>query len=185
MVGWLNRHPILGGALLGLTWGLAIRIWMRFISTDPEFTWSGTGYIIGSATVVGSLLGVAALRRRHLGRGWWRLNGLAVLALGMGAGMVMIPSVLIGALALGRIHWRGWLRGLLLVAAAGIQVPIIAGTTMPAGRLLPAAAWYAVLIGSEALATSIVFRPHRATGTPAEVRLGPSRRTASPSAGTP
>jgi len=159
MVGWIRRHPVGGGAILGFMWGVLIRVWMRYISTDPEFTWSGTGYIVGAATVVGTLLGLAAIRRRQAGRGWWRLNGLAVLTLGMGAGGIMIPSVLLGAIAIGRNRWKPWLRGLLLSMAVGLQVAVIASLHLPPGRLLRGAVWYAVMIASEALATAIVFLP--------------------------
>jgi hypothetical protein len=165
MVGLINRHPVAGGFFLGLTWGVVIRVWMRFISTDPEFSWSGTGYIVGAATVVGTLLGVAALRRLRGGRGWWRLNGLAVLALGAAAGAVMIPSVLLAGLAIGRRTWRRWLRLVLILVATGAQVFLFPTGDLPKGRQIPALLWYAVLIGAEALATAIVFLPRvRSTG---------------------
>jgi hypothetical protein len=32
---------IVGGFLVGgLVWGVVARLWMRLITTDPEFTWS-------------------------------------------------------------------------------------------------------------------------------------------------
>ena len=30
------------GALAGLTYGVALRLWMRLVSDNPEFTWGGT-----------------------------------------------------------------------------------------------------------------------------------------------
>jgi hypothetical protein len=174
MVGFINRHPVAGGFLLGFTWGVVIRVWMRFISTDPEFTWSGTGYIVGAATVVGTLLGVAALRRRKGGRGWWRLNGLAVLALGVAAGGVMIPSVLLAALAIGRRTWQRSLRLLLILIAVGVQVFLMSTVDLPRGRTIPALVWYTVLIGAEALATAIIFLPslsvRSATSSPRQLQ---------------
>ena len=53
MVRWVTRHPIVGGALLGLTWGVVIRIWMRFISTDPEFTWEQTSRLAEFSAAIG------------------------------------------------------------------------------------------------------------------------------------
>ena len=89
----LRLHPVVTGALLGLSWGIAMRIWMRFISTDPEFTWSGTGYILGATTLAGLLLGLGWARRAKAKGNWWRLTGLSMLPLGVAAGGVMIPSV--------------------------------------------------------------------------------------------
>ncbi len=53
---------VLAGALAGFTWGVLIRLWMRLISTDPAFTWGGTLYILGAATILG--VGVAGGGRR-------------------------------------------------------------------------------------------------------------------------
>ena len=36
----------MGGLAGGLAWGVIPRLWMRFISTNPEFTWSGTLFIV-------------------------------------------------------------------------------------------------------------------------------------------
>ena len=79
-------HPVVTGALLGLSWGIAMRVWMRFITTDPEFTWSGTGYILGATTLAGLLLGLGWARRAKAKGNWWRLTGLSMLPLGVAAG---------------------------------------------------------------------------------------------------
>ena len=76
----------------------------------------------------------------------------------------MIPSVALGALALGRKKWNPAIRGLLLATAAGFQVFAFtagAGDDLPEGRLVPAMAIYAVMISLEALAFSIPFLPSR------------------------
>src|ERR687898_224194 len=44
---------LLGGLLGGVVWGIDARVWMRFISTDPEFTWSGTLFIVIGFGVAG------------------------------------------------------------------------------------------------------------------------------------
>jgi hypothetical protein len=147
----------------GFAWGVVIRVWMRYISTNPEFTWSGTGYIIGAATVVGGLAGFG-YRRWRLGRGnWWRMSGLSLLLLGMAAGSIMIPSVLAGGLGIGRKTWNRWLRGLLLTLAVGFQAWLFLQdpNDFPPGRLVPALAWYFALLGVEMWAASIPFRPSR------------------------
>jgi len=70
--------------MLGLAWGTTIRLWMRFISTDPEFTWSGTGYILGATTVAGLLLGLGWTRRIKAKGNLWRLTGLSMVPRGEG-----------------------------------------------------------------------------------------------------
>ena len=39
---------LVGGLVGGLLWGALARVWMRFISTDPEFTWDGTTEKVGT-----------------------------------------------------------------------------------------------------------------------------------------
>lgn len=168
----IAKHPILSGLVLGFIWGVAIRLWMRYISTNPEFTWAGTGYIVGAAALVGTLLGVAYHRYR-LGKGnWWRLNGLSVLFLGVAAGGVMIPTVILGGLGLGRRTWPKGVRGLLLLLAVGFQVFFFAGNTdeFPRGRFIPAMAAYAVFLGLETWAASIPFLPSRNDALAADTR---------------
>jgi hypothetical protein len=172
MRAWTIRHPVLTGIIFGLIWGVVIRLWMRYISTNPEFTLAGTGYIVGSATLVGTLLGVAVYRRSLARGNWWRLNGLAVLLLGMAAGGIMMPTVLVGGLAIGRRRWPTWLRAALLVLAFGAQVVFFAGASgdFPRGRFATGMAAYAVMLGLETWAASIPFLPSRtavpAAGTP-------------------
>lgn len=184
-------RPALKGALLGLCWGIAMRIWMRFISTDPEFTWSGTGYILGATTLAGLLLGLGWARRVKAKGNLWRLTGLSMLPLGAAAGGVMIPSVALAALAFGRKNWHPTVRGLLLAIATGFQVFAFtagSGDGLPSGKIVPAMVIYAVLISLEALAFSIPFLPSRiaapvagtretfSAGDADEVRPGASRK---------
>ena len=169
----VRLHPAVKGALLGLSWGIAMRIWMRFISTDPEFTWSGTGYILGATTLAGLLLGLGWARRVKAKGNVWRLTGLSMLPLGAAAGGVMIPSVALGALALGRKNWHTAVRGLLLAIAAGFQVLAFTagpGDGLPSKKVVPAMVIYAVLISLEALAFSIPFLPSRIAASVAGTR---------------
>jgi hypothetical protein len=156
----VGRHPIVVGALGGMTWGAVLRGWMRFISTHPEFSWSGTLFIVGASTLVGLVLGIAWWRWRAGGRGWWRLWGLATLPVFAGAGVVMLPSVLVGAVGIGRTHWPRGARLGLLGLAIGAQYAFFAGTAegFPRGRLVPALVWYTVMIGIETWAFSTLFR---------------------------
>src|SRR4051794_33298682 len=69
----VHRPPVwaavLCGASLGLIWGIAARIWMRLISTQPGFSIPGTAAILLIATLFGTFVGLAFAARQ---RGWQR-----------------------------------------------------------------------------------------------------------------
>jgi hypothetical protein len=134
---------------------------MRFITTSPEFTWSGTLFIVGATTLAGAMTGLAHNRWR-LGRGnWWRLLGFFFLPLGAAAGSVMVPTFVLGGLALGRRRWPAWTRLLLAAVAIGFQIFFFANSIgdLPDGRELPALLIYAVFLAVETWAFSIIARP--------------------------
>jgi hypothetical protein len=117
---------IVGAFVLGgLLCGVIARAWMRLVSGDPEFTWSGTSFIVVAFTLAGGAQGVAWAVRE---RGWPRwgqavVRALALvlaLPLGSGAGIVMLPAIVTGSLAVGRTDWPRWLR-LALATVAGIN----------------------------------------------------------------
>lgn len=93
------------GLVLGLLWGTVARGFMRLLATAPEFTWSGTLFIVGTAGLVGML--VAVVRAQRLaGRSWWyRLLGLPFVLLFSAAGAVMAPGVLGVVLLADRRRW--------------------------------------------------------------------------------
>lgn len=162
-------HPIVTGASVGLLWGAAMRAWMRFISPNPEFSWAGTLFILGASVIAGTLLGVAWWRRRAGGVGWWRLSALSLVLLGAG-GAVMWPSVILGAIGFARPHPR-WLRPMLLLAAAAVQIPVLQSVfrdnwRMTVTEMAAAIVWYAPMIALEAWAFSVAFAP-RVEGAPA------------------
>jgi hypothetical protein len=98
------------GALLGFAWGVLARLWMRFISPDPQFTWNGTAYIVLVPTVIGLMMGVALATHRR----WAKIvGGIAVIPLGMGAGTLMLPTIIFGALSFGRRSLPTWSRVVL------------------------------------------------------------------------
>ena len=109
--------------------GVAARAWMRLIAADPEFTWSGTLFIVGLFTVVGTAQGCAlAVRRRRWPR-WAQaivrvLAGAAALLLGAGAGSVLIVTLVCAPLAIARTGWRRSVRVVLAgLAAANADRP--------------------------------------------------------------
>lgn len=114
------------GLAIGVVLGTAYRAWMRLVSTQPEFTWSGTLFIIGSVTVVATLASLCRTARsrwqRRLPRVLVRvISGAAFVLLAAGAGAITLPVWLFGGLARGRTGWNRWVRrALAAVAAAGV-----------------------------------------------------------------
>jgi hypothetical protein len=113
---------VLTGASLGLAWGVAVRVWMRLISTSLEFSVGGTAFILALPTVFGTCAGLAFAARR---RGWrrWRHYGAraavvaAFLPLGIGPGAPLMFSVLAVTLALTQ---PAFLNALLRAVAAAL-----------------------------------------------------------------
>jgi hypothetical protein len=156
----------LAGAGLGLGWGVAARAWMRLISTDPEFSWSGTGYILGACTVVGLLLGAAEASRRRGAMGWWRATAASGLLLGVGAGTIVLPTALLGGLAAGRRRWHPAVRAVLALAAAvpAVLVALEVWSSVPPLRAGLAIAVWAALAVTLVLAFSVPFRQPARSG---------------------
>jgi hypothetical protein len=85
------------GFFLGVAWGVVARVWMRLVSTSPEFSWRGTLGILGSAGFAGLILGVVHAARTRGGSPWWRLLCLLALVAFHGLGIVLLPAVIGGA----------------------------------------------------------------------------------------
>ncbi len=112
------------GLFGGFALGVIARVWMRFISDKPEFTWSGTLAIVIGFTVFGLVQSAVAIaRRRDLRR--WKLTivrvfgGIFMLQLFLAAGSVMLPTVLGAGLASARHDWHRVTRGIWLLVALG------------------------------------------------------------------
>ncbi len=153
-----ERYPpvwaaVLGGAGLGFVWGIAARIWMRLISTKPEFTISGTAAILVIAMVFGAFVGFAFAARR---RGWRRWGhylprGLVVVffvPFGGFAGAPLMFTVLLATLSVTHTAMVGlWVLAvlaILLTLGTDIGVPAIVAVIAPAGAVaLTAWKWIA------------------------------------------
>ena len=137
---------------------------MRFVSTDPEFTWSGTGFILGAALLAGLGLGTAYAWSRKGHRGWWRLFGFPLILLGAGAGSIMLPGMIVGGLAFGRRKWPKAVRIALATVAIGGTLALI-GLTGEDGfgpiKTVAALGSFAILHTIEMAAASIVFGSNR------------------------
>lgn len=115
--------------LFGLALGVISRVWMRLISSEPEFSWGGTAVVIGVfvlsglGTGISSMMSAGGRTRDVVGRG----VGLLMLLPSFGAaGAQIMPGVILGSLSLHRNTWNPWIRilfGLLaLVQPVGIVV---------------------------------------------------------------
>ena len=117
--------PILAlGLFGGPALGVIARAWMRLIAEDPDFTWNGTIFIVLAFTIFGLMQSIAAIARRRARRRWTLtvarvVGGIGFLPLFVGAGAIMMPTVLGGGFALNRPEWRRAVRALCILAAAG------------------------------------------------------------------
>ena len=113
---------LIGGLAAGLAWGTSARLWMRFISANPEFTWSGTLFIVIGFGIAGLAQSGAYLgRRANLTRpALTVLRVVAVIALlplGFAAGASMFPTIILATLALTNHTWPRWFRGIVAAVA--------------------------------------------------------------------
>ena len=159
------------GLLVGVGYAACLRAWMRLVSTDPEFSWSGTGYILGAFAVLGAMAGLVTAGRRL---GWRRrLNGAraAGTLLGLGcfvaAGALMLPTIVPAALGWARSDWpRPARAGLLLF---GVVAGVFVVLTLPGlslSRRLLALAIYALLCPVEVAMTARLYAPSLPPSSP-------------------
>ena len=152
---------LFGGAALGI----AARAWMRLISDDPEFTWGGTIFIVMAFTIFGFIQSIVAVARRRARRRWTlklaRVIGtLGLMPIFVGAGAVMVPTVVGGGLALARVEWRRLARGICLVLAAAPVLFVGSDLVSSFGWSLQALAGFVAMLavyGTVVLATRFTF----------------------------
>jgi len=141
------------GLVVGIILGAVARGWMRLISDDPEFSWDGTLFIIGSFTVWGFAQGFVIGVRRITSRRWVvslvRAFGIVgMMPIFSGAGAIMAPTVIFGGLALHRSEWKSVIRVLLCIVAA---VPVIFAAIQIHGDLGWSWKWWLGIAGLVAI----------------------------------
>lgn len=124
-------RTIAAGLFGGLALGVVARAWMRFISDGPEFTWSGTIFILAAFTIFGITQSISTATRRRPHRQATRVIARVVgfaglLPLFIGAGAMMLPTVVGGGLAVARTGWARRARAACLIVAL-IPVLVIGG----------------------------------------------------------
>jgi len=112
----------------GLVLGTIARLWMRWISTEPDFTWSGTIFIILAFTIFASAQATVYVLRRRIKTK--RLTSiirgggiLLTLPLFTGAGGGMFPTVALASIALWQKKINRKIRIALLIIS--LVVPAI------------------------------------------------------------
>ena len=148
-----------GAPFAGAALGVVARCWMRLITDDPEFSWSGTIFIVLAFTVAGAGHGVAwAVRRAGVRRRWSTTArvaaGVLTLPIFAGAGAMMLPTVFGASVATARTDWPRAAR--LAAALVAIPVPIIIGADLVDNGITPGVllgvflmvATYAVIVRS-------------------------------------
>lgn len=114
------------GVLGGLLLGVIARAWMRWISTDPEFTMGGTiGIIVGFVLFFTAHATVLFGKRKDWSRAWLTVTRVGAIIFSLGifvaAGAMMFPTVLAVTLATGRTDWPRQLRRVIFVL--GLIIP--------------------------------------------------------------
>lgn len=109
--------------VLGLLLGASARAWMRIISTNPEFTMSGTLFIVLGFSFFAAMQSVAALAAQRPWRDWPRrgarcLGVVGLLPLFTAAGGMMAPAVVFAGLAVWHPSWPRAIRWVLALIAS-------------------------------------------------------------------
>jgi hypothetical protein len=120
---------VAAGLIGGFALGVIARGWMRLIAEDPEFTWSGTIFIVAAFTIFGLSQSIVAVVRRRARRRWTltiaRVGGaIGFMPLFVGAGAIMLPTVVGGGLAVARKDWGRVPRAICVVLALGPVVMV-------------------------------------------------------------
>ena len=157
------------GFALGAGWGVLARVWMRWVSTDHGFSWTGTLAIVGTAAVAGGFLGLVHAARRRGGSRWWRVAALPTLVLFAGPGMPLLPAYLLGGWAWGSRRAPGALRAVAVLPL--LALPVVGWVTADWTVHVLVNPWLAiggflVLEALLAAAGTVVLRPW-----PARVRV--------------
>ena len=114
---------LLRGLVGGCALGVFARVWMRLIADDPDFTWNGTLFIVFGFTIFGLTQTISSITGEKGRRRWAASIGRVVgivglLPLFVGAGAVMLPTVVGGGLAAARRDWHRAVRIACLLLAA-------------------------------------------------------------------
>ena len=150
---------------LGAAWGVVARVWMRLVSTTPDFSWSGTLMIVGFSAVLGLLVGLSWRARHATGwRRWLRLLFVPGLVLFAGPGIPLAPGFLVAGPLLRR---RGLLARLgTILSIVGPAAFLWWSERLDEDTMLgaPPHVQVGLLLGMPVLATALALAGHLALG---------------------
>ena len=161
-----NSPPgsIVRALLYGAGWGGAARLWMRYISEDPQFSVSGTSFIIAIPTVISlcSVLARRSINWRPLARRPSRaIAGFSTILLGVAAGALMMPTLLLGGIAWANRRRFPPLLLLPLTLLASAPIVVVAQEIPDGGRFLLAFPAYLLLLATFIPVYARIYNPAR------------------------
>ena len=157
---------LIAGLMGGLAWGAFARVWMRFISTDPQFTWNGTlfiviGFGIAGLAQSGAYLGRRADLRRPQMTALRFTTFACLLPLGMAAGGPAFPTIVLAPLAVTHVDWSP--RARIAVGAVALLpvlfVARILSGDLPVLRTVIGFLWFLVIYAGIAWAAGFTLAP--------------------------
>lgn len=151
------------GALFGAVWGVFLRVWMRLLVVESEFTWAGTAVIVVASALAGVGLGLVwAARRSGRSTRWrWAVVLAAPLVLFPQGILFLLPALLLGGLTLSGQPkpWMQVVLGLLTIAPV-LTVGLVGGDSEPmAMPFLIVLVSFVALMAVLARAGAELFRP--------------------------
>lgn len=175
----LSRHAVLRTALigfgLGAVWGVAARVWMRIVSTSPEFNWSGTLMIVLLGAVFGLLVGLSWLARHATGwRRWLRFLFVPGLILFAGQGLPLAPGFLVAGPLLRRGGPLARLGAVVAIVGPGVLLWWSERLNEETMLSAPLHVQIGLLIGMPVVATALALAGHLVMGPLADRGHSPS-----------
>jgi hypothetical protein len=149
---WTVPLALAVGFPAGAALGVLARLWMRAITDDPDFTWSGTLFIVGAFAVFGAGQALSwsarrAGRRRPAVTAARCAAAVLTLPLFTGAGSIMLPTILAASLAAWRTDWKRVTRLVLALLAVPVAVFVVASVVREFGLLVQGLTGVAGFVG--------------------------------------
>lgn len=173
---WPAGRLLAAAVVAGVAWGVAARAWMRLVTAEAEFTWSGSVFVVIAYAVCLVAQAVAHVAGRRQTR--WRrplagvISWIGVLFVAPGPGMATLPGLVAAPIAAGPTRRPATRVVAAVVLGADLVLLLL---LMREGLAWPriAAGWVAmVVLYSPLVAARVVVRRQSWTGAPLGWRRG-------------